>query len=245
MRARRRSIPAEEIKAVPVRHPALGLAAVVVSVLVAMLVHALRRTPAVRVERRLELLPLHPGTGRQPGDHHPAHCGLHGDRDCAGRDPGGHAAVGESAAVRLELGTYIWFFRGTPVLVQLLVWFNLRLLVPEDFARIATVPQWLTANANNLITPLVAAILGLGLNEGAYMSEIVPGWHPARPSTGQGGAAQALGMPRGLTMRRIILPQAMRVIIPPTGNESRLDAKGLLASVKVTNFCTPYSSFTR
>ncbi len=130
---------------------------------------------------------------------------------------------------------YIWFFRGTPVLVQLLVWFNLAFLYPKISIGIPFGPSWLTASANNLITPLTAAILGLGLNEGAYMAEIVRAGILS-VEHGQGEAAQALGMTRGLTMRRVVLPQAMRVIIPPTGNEtiSMLKTSSLASVITVT-----------
>lgn len=130
---------------------------------------------------------------------------------------------------------YIWFFRGTPVLVQLLVWFNLAFLYPQLSLGIPFGPSFVTANANNLITPLTAAILGLGLNEGAYMSEIVRAGILS-VEHGQAEAAQALGMTRGLTMRRIVLPQAMRVIIPPTGNEtiSMLKTSSLASVITVT-----------
>ena len=108
---------------------------------------------------------------------------------------------------------YIWFFRGTPVLVQLLVWYNLSLV----FATIS-VPGLGSWQTNAVITPFVAALLGLGINEGAYMAEIVRAGI-ASVDRGQTEAAHALGMPPGKTMRRVVLPQAMRVIIPPTGNE--------------------------
>jgi polar amino acid transport system permease protein len=103
---------------------------------------------------------------------------------------------------------YIWFFRGTPLLLQLLIWFNLSAIFPTLFG----------ADTNKLIGPFVAALLGLGINEGAYMAEIVRAGIGA-VDEGQTEAAQALGMPQGLLLRRIVLPQAMRVIIPPTGNE--------------------------
>ncbi|GAB3569759.1 amino acid ABC transporter permease [Arthrobacter alkaliphilus] len=111
-------------------------------------------------------------------------------------------------------GGYVTIFRGTPVLVQLLVWFNLSALYPEISFGIPGV----NLDANQLITPLTAAILGLGLNEAAYMSEIVRAGIQSIDH-GQTEAAGALGMPRILTLTRVVLPQAMRVIIPPTGNE--------------------------
>jgi polar amino acid transport system permease protein len=108
---------------------------------------------------------------------------------------------------------YIWFFRGTPVLLQLLIWFNLSLIFPR-----ITVPGLVDADTNRVMTAFLAALLGLGINEGAYMAEIVRAGLAA-VDEGQTEAAQALGMTRGLLLRRVVLPQAMRVIIPPTGNE--------------------------
>lgn len=109
---------------------------------------------------------------------------------------------------------YVALFRGTPVLVQLLLWFNLAALYPVISFGIPGV----ALDANQLITPLLAGILGLGLNEAAYMSEIMRAGIIS-VSPGQHEAASALGLNRGQAMRKIILPQAMRVIIPPTGNE--------------------------
>jgi polar amino acid transport system permease protein len=113
---------------------------------------------------------------------------------------------------------YIWFFRGTPVLVQLIFWFNLAALFPKLDLGLPTLP-FVHLSANKLIGPFTAAILGLGLNEGAYMSEIV---RAGILSVGHGqvDAARALGMRRLQVMRRIVLPQAMRIIVPPTGNET-------------------------
>jgi len=114
---------------------------------------------------------------------------------------------------------YIWFFRGTPVLVQLLFWYNIAALYPKVALGIPFGPAFVHIDANTAITPFTAAILGLGLNEGAYMAEIVRAGIISVPE-GQSDAAQSLGMTRLQTMRRIVLPQAMRVIIPPTGNET-------------------------
>ncbi|MEU7864303.1 amino acid ABC transporter permease [Nonomuraea sp. NPDC049141] len=117
--------------------------------------------------------------------------------------------------IRATAFGYIWFFRGTPVLVQLLFWFNLAALYPVVTFGIPGI----ALNANELITPMMAAVLGLGLNEAAYMAEIVRAGIMSVPP-GQSEAASALGLTRIETMRRVILPQAMRVIIPPTGNET-------------------------
>src|SRR5690349_21419597 len=114
---------------------------------------------------------------------------------------------------------YIWFFRGTPVLVQILFWNFIAALYPKIDLGIPFGPSFIHANANDLITPTLAAILALGLNEGAYMAEIVRAGIIS-VDEGQTEAAQSLGMTRLQTMRRIVLPQAMRVIIPPTGNET-------------------------
>jgi polar amino acid transport system permease protein len=114
---------------------------------------------------------------------------------------------------------YIWFFRGTPLLVQLIFWFNIAALFPTIDLGVPFGPSFIHANANSLITPFVAALLGFGLNEGAYMSEIVRAGFLA-VDEGQTEAAQSLGLSRMQIMRRIVLPQAMRVIIPPTGNET-------------------------
>jgi polar amino acid transport system permease protein len=114
---------------------------------------------------------------------------------------------------------YIWLFRGTPVLVQLLFWQFISALYPRISLGIPFGPELLHGDANTLITPFTAAILGLGLNEGAYMAEIVRAGIIS-VDEGQTDAGQALGMSRLQTMRRVVLPQAMRVIIPPTGNET-------------------------
>jgi polar amino acid transport system permease protein len=107
---------------------------------------------------------------------------------------------------------YIWFFRGTPVLVQLFLWYNLS-FVFETFN-----VGFYKDEMNDVMTPFVAALLGLGLNEAAYMAEIARAGILS-VDRGQTEAAHALGMSGAKTTRRIVLPQAMRVIIPPTGNE--------------------------
>ncbi|MEE1938823.1 amino acid ABC transporter permease [Streptomyces sp. TRM 70361] len=107
---------------------------------------------------------------------------------------------------------YIWFFRGTPVLVQLLLWYNLSFVF--DTVNLGFYKD----EMEDFMTPFLAALLGLGLNEAAYMAEISRAGIQS-VDHGQTEAAHALGMTGSRTMRRIVLPQAMRVIIPPTGNE--------------------------
>jgi polar amino acid transport system permease protein len=114
---------------------------------------------------------------------------------------------------------YIWFFRSTPVLVQLIFWFNISLLYPKLGLGIPFGPAFVHPDVNSLITAFRAAVLAFGLNEGAYMAEIVRAGIIS-VDEGQTDAAASLGMTRTQTMRRIVLPQAMRVIIPPTGNET-------------------------
>jgi len=114
---------------------------------------------------------------------------------------------------------YIWFFRGTPVLVQIFFWFNVAIILPYVGVGIPFTHVGVTVSTNVLIPAVVAAIFGLGFNEAAYMAEIVRAGIIS-VEHGQTEAAQALGMTRLQVMRRIVLPQAMRVIIPPTGNET-------------------------
>ncbi len=115
---------------------------------------------------------------------------------------------------------YVWIFRGTPVLVQLLFWNFIAALYPTLSLGIPFGgPVLMHADANTLITPFAAATLGLALNEAAYMAEIVRAGIIS-VDAGQSDAAHALGMTRLQTMRHIVLPQAMRVIVPPTGNEA-------------------------
>ena len=108
---------------------------------------------------------------------------------------------------------YAWLFRGTPVILQLLLWFNLALVFP-----VIGVPGIWTARTVDVMTPFFAALLGLGINQGAYTSEVVRAGLIS-VDAGQYEAAQSIGMTRLHSLKRIILPQAMRVVIPPLGNE--------------------------
>ncbi|MEU3651653.1 amino acid ABC transporter permease [Streptomyces sp. NPDC032161] len=123
---------------------------------------------------------------------------------------------------------YIWFFRGTPVLVQLFVWFNLGLVF--EYINLGPIYKdyW-----SSFMTPLLTALLGLGLNEAAYMAEICRAGLLS-VDEGQTEAAHALGMSHGRTLWRVVIPQAMRVIVPPTGNEviNMLKTTSLVAAVQ-------------
>lgn len=116
-------------------------------------------------------------------------------------------------------GGYVWFFRGTPILVQLLFWFFLGSILPVIGLGIPFGPTFVEIPTNVLISQFTAAILGLGLNEAAYMAEIIrAGIKSVDP--GQSEAAEAVGMNRLLAYRRVILPQAARVVLPPTANNT-------------------------
>jgi polar amino acid transport system permease protein len=114
---------------------------------------------------------------------------------------------------------FVWFFRGTPLLIQLIFWFNLSALYPALSLGIPFGPAFVTGSSNAFITPFVAAVLGLSLNEAAYMAEIVRGGLLG-VDRGQTEAAQALGMRRLHLLPRIVLPQAMRIIVPPVANQT-------------------------
>ncbi|UPK74002.1 amino acid ABC transporter permease [Nocardioidaceae bacterium SCSIO 66511] len=127
--------------------------------------------------------------------------------------------LSDSRVMRFGAAAYLWFFRGTPLLVQLIFWFNIALIFPTIAIGIPFGgPDLVSVETNTVVTGFVAALLGLSINEGAYMSEIVRAGLQSVP-TGQREAAEAIGMSRAQVMRRIVLPQAMRFIIPPTGNQ--------------------------
>ena len=108
---------------------------------------------------------------------------------------------------------YVWLFRGTPLILQLLLWFNLALVFPT-----IGIPGLWSGRAIDVMTPFLAALLGLGINQGAYTSEVMRAGMLS-VDIGQYEAAAAIGMGRLRALWRIILPQAMRVVIPPLGNE--------------------------
>lgn len=114
---------------------------------------------------------------------------------------------------------WVWFFRGTPVYTQLVFWGLVAVLFPKIVFGVPFGPEWFSLDTETVITALVGAIVGLGLNESAYLAEIFRAGLKS-VDNGQMEAAEALGMRRSKVMWRIILPQAMRVIVPPTGNET-------------------------
>ena len=214
-------------KTVPVRHPGRWVASIVILVLVAMLVNTLLFSHVTRggvregrfqwgvVWKYLFVTPVLKGTV--------VTLELTAIAMVIGIGLGVVLAVMRLSPNRLLSGSawiYIWFFRGTPVLVQLTFWYvGITYLYPKLTLGVPFGPSFYTVNANTLITSFIAAALGLSLNEGAYMAEIVRAGIIS-VDEGQTEAAQSLGMSKATTLRRIVLPQAMRIIIPPTGNET-------------------------
>lgn len=206
----------EEIRARPIPRPGRWAAAVLVLVLIAMLVHSLIVNPnygwsvvgdfftdtTILAGIRITLFLTACGMG-------------------IGVVLGVVLAVmrlSDNPVLRYASGVYVWFFRGTPLLVQLIFWYNVGALYPHPSLGIPFGPAFVSGSANSLISPLTAGILGLGLNEAAYMAEIVRGGI-ASVDQGQTVACRALGMSSFTKMWYVILPQALRAIIPPTGNE--------------------------
>jgi len=230
-------IPPEQIVAVPVRHPGRWIAAGVLVVLAAMLVNSLVTNKAWRWD-------------------------IVGDFLFSSRVLKGLWVTIELTVLAMVIGVvlgiviaimrlspnpivstiawlYAWFFRGTPVLVQVIFWSFIAILYPYLSLGIPFGPEFVYFDSNTLIPIFVGAVLGFGLNEAAYMSEIVRAGILS-VDQGQTEAAEALGMTRMKIMRRIVLPQAMRVIIPPTGNEtiSMLKTTSLASVIAVGDLFT-------
>jgi polar amino acid transport system permease protein len=225
------TVPPDEIRAIPVRHPGRWVASVVVAYIAVCVIAALVTNPnfewSVVWQNMTEpsiiqglILTLELTAGAM----------------AIGIVFGTLLAVMRLSADPLVRGlawTYVWFFRGTPVLVQIFFWYFIAALFPTiAFGLPFGGPQLFHVNLTPLITQVVAGLLALGLNEAAYFSEIVRAGIIS-VDEGQTEAAHALGMTRLLTMRRIVLPQAMRVIIPPAGNEtiSMLKTSALVATI--------------
>ena len=241
-----RPAPPEQIRAVPVRHPGRWVAAAVIAVLAAMFVHMLATNPVFQWGFMLDNM-FTPAV-------------LRGARTTLvmtvaamvlGVLLGVVLAVmrlSPNPVVSSAAWTYIWFFRAIPRIVLLFFIANLGALyatydlgIPFDRQLMDLFGfegdwRFLGLNGNQIFAGFTAGLLGLALSEGAYMAEIVrAGIQSVDP--GQAEAASALGLSRGKAMRRIVLPQAMRVIIPPTGNETiaMLKDTSLLIAVPVTS----------
>ncbi|WP_369132617.1 amino acid ABC transporter permease [Modestobacter sp. I12A-02662] len=240
-----RPAPPEQIRAVPVRHPGRWVAAAVITVLVAMFVHMLATNPVFQWQFMVDNMFSPPV--------------LRGARTTLlmtvlamvlGVLLGVVLAVmrlSPNPVVSGAAWVYVWFFRAIPRIVLLFFVANLGALYATyelgfpfdrqlmDLFGFSGDLRFLGLNGNQIFTGFTAGLLGLALSEGAYMAEIVrAGIQSVDP--GQAEAASALGMNRSTTLRRIVLPQAMRVIIPPTGNETiaMLKDTSLLIAVPVT-----------
>jgi len=141
----------------------------------------------------------------------------------------------ENPVLRYVAWLYIWIFRGTPVYVQLVFWGLLSVLYPVIRFGVPFGPTLFEANTGALISPFWAALLGLAFNEAAYLAEIVRAGLGS-VDAGQAEAAKALGLSNFQTLRYVILPQAMRVIVPPFGNEtiSMLKTTSLVVAIPFT-----------
>ncbi|MEI6620651.1 MAG: amino acid ABC transporter permease [Actinomycetes bacterium] len=222
------------IKAVPVRHPGRWVGIAVIAVIFAMLVNSILTNPnwnweligkwifseqilkGVGITLLLTVLSM-----------------------VLGLVLGIIVAVARLSANPVLSGSawvFTWVFRGTPVYVQLFLWGTIMVLYPMVSLGIPFGPEFVTFDTRWLIPAFVAALLGLGLNEAAYMAEIVRAGIIS-VDEGQTEAATAVGMNKMQTLRKIILPQAMRVIIPPTGNEtiSMLKTTSLVVVIPVTS----------
>jgi polar amino acid transport system permease protein len=240
-----RTAPPEQIRAVPVRHPGRWVAAAVIAVLLAMFVHMLVTNPVFQWGFMADNM-FSPAV-------------LRGARTTLvmtvlamvlGIVLGIVLAVmrlSPNPVVSGAAWAYVWFFRAIPRIVLLFFMANLGALYATyelgfpfdqqlmDLLGFNGDLRFLGLNGNQIFQGFTAGLLGLALSEGAYMAEIVRAGIQA-VDTGQAEAASALGMSRSTTMRRIVLPQAMRVIIPPTGNETiaMLKDTSLLIAVPVT-----------
>jgi polar amino acid transport system permease protein len=138
--------------------------------------------------------------------------------------------------LRLAAAVYVSVFRGIPALVQLIFWYNLAYLLPQIPIGVPFGPTLHSWSANDVITPLTAAIIGLTLHEAAYMAEIIRAGLLG-VDEGQRDAARAMGFTRRQAFVRVILPQAMRGIIPPTGNQfiSLLKATALVSVIAMSD----------
>jgi polar amino acid transport system permease protein len=239
-------VPPEAIKAVPVRHPGRWVAMVVIAILVAMFVHMLATNDAFQWRFMFDNM------FRPPV--------IEGVRTALvvtvlamviGVALGVVIAVmrlSPNPVLSIAAWLYTWFFRAVPRVVLLVLFGNLGILyssygfgLPFDrqiggLFGVDLDGRLFSLDARTVVTGFMAGLLGLALSEAAYMAEIVrAGIQSVDP--GQTEAASALGMSRGTTMRRVVLPQAMRVIVPPTGNETiaMLKDTSLLIAVPVTS----------
>jgi len=220
----------EDIKAVPVRHPGRWVAVAVLAVLIAMLINNVVSNPNYRWDT----------VGKYVFDRRLSAAALVTLQLTVLSMFFGVVLAVLLAVMRLSRNpiltssawVYLWVFRGTPVYTQLVFWGLISVLYPQVGIGIPFGPEFASFQTTEVITFFVAALIGLALNEAAYMAEIVRGGILS-VDRGQVDASLALGMSRALAMRRIILPQALRVIVPPAGNQfiSLLKATSLVSVI--------------
>ena len=223
----------EPIKAVPVRHPGRWVAAAIIAVAFAMFVHSLLTNPNwgwALIGEWIFAPPVLKGVG--------VTLLLTFLSMVIGLGLGVVIAIMRLSPNPVMSGSawvFVWVFRGTPVYVQLFLWGSIIALYQRLSLGVPFGPEMISFDTKTLIPAFVAALLGLGLNEAAYMSEIVRAGIVS-VDEGQEEAATALGMSRMQTLRHIVLPQAMRVIVPPTGNEtiSMLKTTSLVIAIPLT-----------
>lgn len=136
--------------------------------------------------------------------------------------------------LRSIAGVYVWFFRSIPLLVLLILWFNIAIIYPRVTLGIPFGPEWWSVDTTSIVNGFWAAVLAFGLQQAAYTSEIIRASMLAIP-TGQREAAAALGMTRSRMFFRIVFPQAMRIAVPPISNDTinLLKATSLAAFIAV------------
>lgn len=221
----------EPERVVPLRHPLRWVAVAVLAVLTAMLVHALVTEPGFQW----------PVVGSYLFDHAILD-GVLVTLELTATAMAISIALGlilaimrqsENPILSYSAVTYITFFRGVPTLVQLIFWFNLSVLFPRFGIGIPFGPEFASGNASSVISPLLAANLGLGLCDAAYTAEIIRGGLLS-VDYDQIEASDSLGLTQRQRLRHIVLPQAMRTIIPPLGN-------GVIAMLKYTSLASVIS----
>lgn len=223
---------AQMLTVVPLRHPLRNAAVVVVLILAAALLYSVADNPAFQwdvVGHYLFNAMILKGAGMTF-----MLMIIVMILSCVGGTIVALMLLSPSKLLALPAQLFVWFFRGTPALVQLLFWYDFALLFKNITLYLPGYGTLFSVNTNQVITPFAAAVIALSLQESGYMAEIVRNGLKS-VNRGQAEAALCLGMKPSLLMRRIILPQAMRVIIPPTGNEtiSLLKTTSLVSTIAV------------
>ncbi|MBB4105806.1 amino acid ABC transporter permease [Allorhizobium borbori] len=142
-------------------------------------------------------------------------------------------ATSQNVVLKAIAVAFVWWYRGVPLIVQIFFWFNIALFIPE-----VGIGSW-SISVNDLVTPAVAGFLALGLHEAANMSEIIRSGLTA-VDRGQREAASSLGLRPMQTLRTVVLPQAIRLIVPPTGNQAigMLKASAIVSVIGMQDLLT-------